>query len=63
MYEEINKFNKWRNDEEEIHRAKIRAAQKRLLESHYAVAKALDPSVLVLSKYDKQLLKGMRIAA
>ena len=63
LHDSINNFHKWQNDPGEVHRAKIKAAQRRLLEHHYAVAKALDPSVLVLTNFDKKLLKGMRIAA
>ena len=63
MHDSVDNFHKWQNDEEEIHRAKLRAAQQRLFDAHQAKAIPLDPSVLVLTPFDKRLLKGMKVVA
>jgi len=62
MHESVDNFHKWQNNEEEIHRAKLRTAQQRLFEAHQKTARSLDPSVLVLTSFDQRLLHGMKVA-
>lgn len=60
-YTEPEKFHKWQNDTKAAELAQIKASEERLMRQVKGLAPP-DPTILLLTPYDKRMLAGMKVA-